>query len=261
MTGDIPAAKDDVFIWGNYNHLTGDKLSLDETYVERHSCVNGIARFNVGDSGMLYSKLKPKILDKLRGDCYAMLHNMPTSHTYTTLPEGRSEFLHQAIAGGYIDVDSVEIIKMFISESIYNFAMEYRNTRGGEIDTLDKNNLFELLSVSVNLTKMHDYHRTHDHQCDLSGAIYLDVDTSVINDDNAPQGCIEWFTTFNTFIRISNPHAYACFLPKSGDCCLWRGDIPHHVYPTFKPNNRLMITYNANFNIDTNQLPGEAQTL
>ena len=39
------------------------------------------------------------------------------------------------------------------------------------------------------------------------------------------------------------------------------GDIPHHVYPTFKPNNRLMITYNANFNIDTDQLPGKAMTL
>jgi hypothetical protein len=253
-------ASEDVFIWGNNTGINGDDLEASDSYIDNHSCVNKISSFFVGSSPMLYSRLKPKVLNILRDGCYKVLNDMPTSNIYDTLPGGRSEFLHQAIKGGYIDNTTVEVIHMFIRESILNYILENRDMYSNETDTINQQDVYDLLSVSINLTRMHDYHRTHDHRCDLSGAIYLDVDTDVINTDNNPQGCIEWFTNSSTYLRHTSPFAYATFQPKSGDCCLWSGIVPHHVYPTFKPTDRLMLTYNANFIIDDDAIIGEAQT-
>lgn len=244
---DIPASEDH-FIWGSDEPaLRAELLETAESYTKKHSCVDKIATFFVGTNTMLYSKVKRNILNKLRDDCYQMLEDMPTSHLYDTLPGGRSEFIHQAVKGNYISKATVELITMLIRECITNYIMENDEVFSHEIALIDPKKVFEMHSISINLTTQYDYHRTHDHHCDLSGAIYLDVDEQAINKQTCPQGCIEWFSTAPVFLQSTCPIAYAAFLPTSGDCCLWKGTVPHHVYPTFKPNNRLMITYNANF--------------
>jgi hypothetical protein len=247
QAADVPASEDH-FIWGSEESgLRAELLETTESYTKKHSCVDKIATFFVGTNPMLYSKLKASILNKLRNDCYQMLEDMPTSHIYDTLPGGRSEFIHQAIKGNYISESSVELINMLIKECVTNYVMENDQVFSHEIDLIDNRRVFEVHSISVNLTTQHDYHRTHDHSCDLSGAVYLDVDSEAINKKTCPQGCIEWFSTAPVFLQSSCPIAYLSFMPESGDGCLWKGTVPHHVYPTFKPNKRLMITYNANF--------------
>lgn len=244
---DVPASEDH-FIWGNEEPgLRADLLETTESYTKKHSCIDKIATFFVGTNTMLYSKLKRNILNKLRDDCYQMLEDMPTSHIYNTLPGGRSEFIHQAVKGNYISETTVELIEMVIRECITNYIAENMEVFSHEIVNIDSKKIFDLLSVSINLTTLHDYHRVHDHRCDLSGAVYLDVDSEAINKETCPQGCIEWFSMAPVFLRTSCPVAYTCFIPESGDGCLWKGTVPHHVYPTFTPNKRLMITYNANF--------------
>ncbi len=90
-----------------------------------------------------------------------------------------------------------------------------------------------------------DYNAMHVHPgTNVSGVIYLKVPEQ-INLENAPDGCISFWS--NQPLEPVNLQfgANKTMIPKEGDLLMFPSYLPHAVYPFRGPGERRIVSFNA----------------
>lgn len=200
-----------------------------------------------------YCKLKPKVLDYVSEGCSTAIKSCSQRQSYDNLLNGKTEFIHHLVAQGLLNEDTFTVCKKIcidlIKEHIHMLIDEYSKDSMEHITRrkINPDFPFKITSMAVNITKQYDYHPIHDHQSDFAAGIYLVVDEEQVN--NAA-GCFGLVLPGSQNSLTAPPNHLFQVSPRAGDCLLWTGNLQHYMLPCFKPGDRIMLTFNANWNYD-----------
>ena len=225
-------------------------------YVDAYKATDSIKSFDVARQyyagpGMMSFEVKPQVNKKILECIDGQISNRPK----TSANEIRCANMEERdTITGPMDVVDYEYQRdeynNIIQDTILELALVYMKTCfPGVVDSSQQLQVDSSWYVYMNAG---DYHTPHQHSdSQISGAIYLDINTNEINQENYPDGCIRWFIPNVGFDKgpgengVCSDIFQAYYIPRSGTSWAWPARVLHLTCP-FRGNTvRKMISFNC----------------